>query len=97
MQGASEMRAGPLNSLFVPFIWENIVLSLVHSSLLRVKQWALLLQEQETPDLHNQEQVTGSSMEQEGGVTPKLLLQKLIFQEGFWGFVLIIFETFTYA
>lgn len=97
MQGASETRAGPLNSVFVPFIWENTVLSLVHCSLLWVRQQALLLEERETPDLRNQEQVTGLSMEQEGEVTPKLLLQKLISEEGFWGFALIIFETFTYA
>jgi len=42
-----------------------------------------MLQEMETPDLRNQEQVTGLSTEQEGGATSKSLLQKLISEEGF--------------
>lgn len=57
----------------------------------------LELQDQVNQDLCNQQQITGLSTVQEWGVTPKLLLQELIFEVGLWGFVLIIFETFAYT
>lgn len=56
-----------------------------------------MLQDQVNQDLCNQEQIMGLPMEQEWGVTHKMLLQELIFKVGLQGFVLIVFETFAYT